>query len=106
MSTIIEVNGLPGVCLTLEVFDMSDEDVAEARRQAAACNVDHPLVQRMLWSLVDGFGLVSSGPDWAPGELLTLLQALGLLPEWTTAVDVELAHMLRTAAGGEGCHVG
>lgn len=106
VSTIIEVNGVPGVHAVLEIIGMSDEDVAEARRQAAQCEIDHPLVERMLCAFVEAFDLRPSGPEWTPAEAAMLLQALGLLPEWTTAVDLELAHMLRTAVGGEGSNVG
>lgn len=100
--TIIEVNGLAGVHMTLEILGMGEDDVAEARRQAALCNVDHPLVQRVLWSFVDAFEIEPSGDDWSVAELATLFTALGMLPSWTTAVDVELAHLLAAESAGQG----
>ncbi|WP_432021432.1 hypothetical protein [Streptomyces sp. 1222.5] len=99
---IIEVTGLPGVHMTLEITDMTLDEVTEARRQAALCNVEHPLVKQMVYAFVQAFKLEpATGPEWSVGELATLLQALGLLPEWTSPVDVELAHLLESAAAGQ-----
>jgi len=88
--------------MTLELVGMTSDDVAEARRQAAVCNVDHELVQRVLSAFIEGFGLEPSGPEWSPGDMATLLEALGMLPAWTSAVDVELASLLRAADAAQG----
>ncbi|MFE4697152.1 hypothetical protein ACFRIC_08680 [Streptomyces sp. NPDC056738] len=101
-STIIEVNGLPDVHMTLEILGMTDEDVAEARRQAAVCNVEHPLVMRMFSAFTEGFGLEPDGPEWSVGEVATLLQALRLLPSWAAPDDIELAHLLMSAPESQG----
>ncbi|AEY90752.1 hypothetical protein SHJG_5484 [Streptomyces hygroscopicus subsp. jinggangensis 5008] len=78
---------------------MSDAQVAEARRQAARGNVDHPLVQQMVCAFVDGFGLKPSGAKWSAGEAATLLDALGMLPvQWTGKHDAELYVFLSAAA--------
>ncbi len=86
--------------LTLTITGLSDGDLAEARRQAAAGHVDHVLVVRIVATFIEAVGVDVTAYTWTSSEYMALLDMLGFLPPmWTTAEDGELNRLLIGAAG-------
>ena len=98
--TLVEGEG-KGVALT--IIGMTDGDVAEARRQAAAGNIAHALVVRIVATFIRSLGIDVDDHDWTGPPYIALLEMLGMPPfQWSDAEDVELAQLLAEAGGGRG----
>lgn len=101
-TTITLVEG-EGAGLTLTIIGLSDEDVAEARRQVAAGNVGHVLVVRLVATLIEAVGVDIMAHKWTGPEYVALLEMLGMPPfEWSGAEDAELERLLSEAGGERG----
>ncbi|MEU5097604.1 hypothetical protein [Streptomyces sp. NPDC020996] len=91
-----------GAGLTLTIIGLSDEDVAEARRQVAAGNLGHDLVLRIVAALIEACGVDIDAYEWTGPEYVALLEMLGMPPfRWSPAEDAELARLLADGVGGE-----
>lgn len=101
-TTITLVEGA-GAGLTLTITGLSDEDVAEARRQVAAGNVGHVLVLRIVASLIEAVGVDITAHKWTGPEYMALLEMLGMPAfQWSAAEDAELQLLLAEAGGERG----
>lgn len=90
-----------GESLTLTIVGLGDEDVAEARRQAAAGHVDHPLVMQIVATLIEATGVELVAHDWTSDEYVALLDMLGMAPsQWSGSDESALQELLADAAGG------
>ncbi|MER5825747.1 hypothetical protein ABT086_26680 [Streptomyces mirabilis] len=97
-TTIVLAEG-EGAGLPLTITGLSDEDVAEARRQVAAGNLGHDLVLRIVAAFIESVGVDINAHTWSGPEYVALLEMLGFAPfEWSACEDAELAELL--AEGG------
>ncbi|MEU0783277.1 hypothetical protein ABZ341_17100 [Streptomyces sp. NPDC006173] len=87
----------------MTITGLSDEDVAEARRQVAAGNLGHVLVVRIVATFVEAVGVDLAAYEWTGPEYVQLLEMLGFAPfEWSASEDVELASLLAEGGGSHG----
>ncbi|MEU0433717.1 hypothetical protein ABZ153_19155 [Streptomyces sp. NPDC006290] len=102
MTTIVLAEG-EGAGIPLTITGLSDEDVAEARRQVAAGNLGHILVVGIVASFIKAVGVDINAHTWTGPDYCALLEMLGFAPfEWSSAEDAELEQLLAGEVDGGG----
>ncbi|WP_326787862.1 hypothetical protein [Streptomyces sp. NBC_00151] len=101
-TTIVLAEG-EGAGIPLTITGLSDDDVAEARRQVAAGNLGHVLVLGIVASFIKSVGVDIAAHNWTGPEYVQLLEMLGFAPfEWSASEDGELEQLLAGEVDGGG----
>ncbi|MCX4780121.1 hypothetical protein [Streptomyces sp. NBC_01264] len=101
--SVVRMAAGDGKGLPVLLLCVTDDDVAAAREQVRAGNLDHLAVIMIVVSFLHSLGVDPAAHDWSSAEYIGLLEMLGMPPfEWSPLDDTELTRLLAEAVSSHG----